>query len=178
MGPSTLADAAADPSTVLERAFASSLDRVLTEVAKALARLDAKTAAPTLIAVLEQNEPSRQWVAAWGLGLLRAREAAPALRRAALGPSVDLRVRQHAIEALGYVDDGRAVPDLAGLLLHLAPEIRYWTAFALGQIGDERPIAALQRLADEDAAVTGGGLSVRHAALDAIETIRARARRR
>jgi HEAT repeat protein len=180
MGLSTLAavDTVSDAASILESAFASNVDRVLPEVAKALARIDAKDAVPTLIAVLEQNEPAREWVAAWALGLLRAREAAPALRRAALGPAVDLRVRQHAIEALGYVDDGRAVPDLIGLLVHIAPEIRYWTAFALGQIGDERSLPGLQRLADEDDTVTPTNLSVRHAALDAIEVIRAREKRR
>jgi HEAT repeat protein len=168
----------AGDAAVLAQAFGSADEAVLLEVAKALTRIDAALATPILTRVLEFGDPPRQWVAARVLGLQRARDAAPALRRAAMSPDLDLGVRQHAIEALGYVDDGRSVPDLTGLLLHISPEIRFWTAFALGQIGDGRSLGALQRLADEADATTRGGLSVRHAALDALEIIRAREKRR
>lgn len=63
----------------------------------------------------------------------------------------DPAVRAHCAEALGVLHAGTAVPLLIGTLQDMHPEVRYWSAYALGEIGDVRAADALLRLAEHDA---------------------------
>jgi HEAT repeat protein len=91
-----------------------------------------------------------------------------------MDPALNVLVRGHAIEALGLLQAKEAVQDLTSLLADRSPDLRYWAAYALGQIGDPSSVPALQRMANVDDAVLPGGFSLRQEALDALDNIRER----
>jgi HEAT repeat protein len=114
--------------------------------------------------------------AAWALGFLRDEDAGAALLRTLADRNEETDVRAYAAEALGHIAPQMRRDEALAALLHaltdLAPEIRFWAAFALGNLGDERAIPALQRLADRDSDSVPGWWSIRKEALDSIEQIR------
>jgi HEAT repeat protein len=114
--------------------------------------------------------------AAWALGFLRYEHAAPALLRTLADRNEETDVRAHAAEALGHIAPQTGHDEALAALLHALtdpePEIRFWAAFALGNLGDERAIPALQRLADRDSDSVPGWWSIRKEALDSIEQIK------
>src|SRR5688572_31759404 len=76
-------------------------DGLVWETAKALIRLRSEAAAPTLVRLLEQANPSKQSAAAYALGWLAILDTVPALIAAATDSNFEDQVRGHAIEALG-----------------------------------------------------------------------------
>jgi HEAT repeat protein len=114
--------------------------------------------------------------AAWALGFLHDEDAAPALLRTLADRHEETDVRAYAAEALGHLapqmQHDEALAALLQALTDRAPEIRFWAAFALGNLGDERAIPALQRLADRDPDSVPGWWSIRKEALESIEQIR------
>jgi HEAT repeat protein len=144
------------------------------EAAKALGIIGSKRAAPRLAAMLAgADDTETRAAAAYALGLLcDARSTAPllnALSDTGLAP----KVRGHAAEALGYLRDAAAVDALVAALRDAHAEVRYWAAFALGEIGDRRALPELRRLAATDQARLHGGETVSHAAEEAAESISA-----
>ena len=144
------------------------------EAAKALEQLHAQSAAPTLLRVLKRDDAVKQSAAAWLLGLLGVRGTISSLKNAAFDSELGIEVRGHAVEALGVMRADEAVPDLITLLSDVSPELRYWAAFALGQIGDPQSIPALEQMASTDVAVLPKDRSLKNEALDALAAIRAR----
>jgi HEAT repeat protein len=65
-----------------------------------------------------------------------------------------------------------AVQDLIAALSDKSPELRYWAAYSLGQIGDPESIPALERTASGDVGTLPDGRSVRQEAFDALDAIR------
>jgi HEAT repeat protein len=114
--------------------------------------------------------------AAWALGFLHDEDATPALLRTLADRNEETDVRAYAAEALGHLvpqaQHDEALAALLQALTERTPEIRFWAAFALGNLGDERAIPALQRLADRDSDSVPGWWSIRKEALDSIEQIR------
>jgi HEAT repeat protein len=149
-------------------------DGLVWEAAKALARLRAENAAPALLRVLKQGNPTKQTAAAWVLGWLGVSDTIPSLLATALNPHLQVEVRGHATEALGVMQASEAVPDLITLLSDASPELRYWAAYSLGQIGDPVSIPELERVAAADIGELPHDRSVKQEALDALEAIRAR----
>jgi HEAT repeat protein len=164
-----------DATAALEQAFVEAQDDgLIWEAAKALEHLRAKRAAPALIRMLKHGNSTKQAAAAWLLGLLGLRETIRPVWTAAMDPALNVLVRGHAIEALGLLQAKEAVQDLTSLLADRSPDLRYWAAYALGQIGDPSSVPALQRMANVDDAVLPGGFSLRQEALDALDNIRER----
>jgi HEAT repeat protein len=167
-------------ATALARALAAEDDAGLAfEAAKALIQIRAKNTAPPLVRVLEDrnSSPDQKSAAAYTLGWLGVPNTVPALRAAAMNLDLDAGVRGHAVEALGVMQARDAVSDLISLLSDASPEVRYWTAYALGQIGDPESIPALERMASSDVAVLSWDRSLKQEALDARESIRAKEER-
>jgi HEAT repeat protein len=162
-----------DAAPALERAFVETQDSGFAwEMAKALERLQAKRAAPVLVRALKDIDDSKRSAAAWVLGSLQVPDTIGPLWAAAMDQASEASVRGHAIEALGRLQAQEAVPDLMALLNDPSAELRYWAAYALGQIGDPTSIPALERMASVDDAVLRTGFSLREEALDALENIR------
>jgi HEAT repeat protein len=162
-----------DAAPALERAFVETQDDGLAwEMAKALDRLQAKRATSVMVRALEDLNDSKRSAAAWLLGSLNVPDTIGPLRSAATDRASEASVRGHAIEALGRLRAQEAVPDLIALLDDPSAELRYWAAYALGQIGDPTSIPALERMASVDDAVLRTGFSLREEALEALENIR------
>lgn len=116
--------------------------------------------------------------AAWALGFHpQGPQAAGSLIRTLGDRDEEADVRAHAAEALGHLADrlGEREPDVLGALLHglrdSSPEVRFWSAFALGNLGDEAAIPALELLAARDSESVPGWWSIRKEANDSIKQI-------
>ncbi|MDQ2732522.1 MAG: HEAT repeat domain-containing protein [Armatimonadota bacterium] len=110
-------------------------------------------------------------VAAYSLGCLRARRGIVPLIQVMLNAEEEPEVRGQAAEALGMIRSRRGVSPLRKALSDPVIDVRYWAAFALGQIGDPSAIPDLERLAAEDKAVLDRWGSVRDEALGALQNL-------
>jgi HEAT repeat protein len=160
------------------RALANADEHDLNAAAKALIDTEGRYVQRGLERLLRSHQsPKVRAEAAWALGFHSSgSRAVPALLRALGDRTEDTDVRCHAAEALGHLVPEREHAEVLAALLHALtdrePEVRFWAAFALGNLGDERAIPALQRLADRDSEVVPGWWSLRKEALDSIEQIR------
>lgn len=122
------------------------------------------------------RSPEARKRAAWALGFLNDGEAAPVLLRTLGDRKDEADVRAYAAEALGHMapqtPHDEALAALLRALTDPAPEVRFWAAFALGNLGDERAIPALQQLAARDSESVPGWWSIRKEAVDSIEQIK------
>jgi len=108
-----------------------------------------------LIGLLNHGDFDVQWHAARALGTMGADATLPLIH--VLGhPGINTRLG--AIEALGAIRDPRAIEALAALLAsHETSELRWATALALGEIGDQTVTPALlNALRDADRYVRYG----------------------
>jgi HEAT repeat protein len=108
---------------------------------------------PVLIACLKSPDWAERFHAAFTLGQMgrSARKAVPALIETL--KDADLHVRKAAVLALGDLgpDARDAVHSLCGVLLHdKEPTIRRRAGVALGEIGAEEAVPALQESASHD----------------------------
>jgi HEAT repeat protein len=129
--------------------------------------------------------PRVRGMAAWALGFQsQGHHAAGSLLRTLADLDEEADVRAHAAEAIGHLADrlGEREPDALAALLHAlrdpSAEVRFWAAFALGNLGDEAAIPALERLAARDVESVPGWWSVRKEANDSIAQILLRKRNR
>jgi hypothetical protein len=151
-------------------------DGLVWALANALVRLRSPEGNTLLLDLLETGTSTiKQTAAAYVLGWIGGPPAIPILQAAALDPDRHVDVRAHATEALGVLKAQQAVPNLITLLSSEHPALRYWAAYALGEIGDPSSIAPLQTSAAIDGATLVGDRSVGQEALDAIGRIRGKA---
>lgn len=165
------------------------------QAAASLAKLGG-VALPGLIRALKDPKPSVRQLAAEALGSIGSRDAvAPLIELvttdqsgarpeaiealgkigdpAAVAPILavmrtgSVAVRKRAVVALAGFREPRVQEALTGALTDANEEVRQFAASGLGEIGDERTIPKLERLADNDASS-----DVRSAAVQAIERIR------
>jgi HEAT repeat protein len=150
------------------------------EAAQALSQTHGRVVRRGLERVLASHDsPRARAQAAWALGFHpQGSQAVDALLRTLGDRHEDADVRAHAAEALGHLADrlGDRGSDVLAALLHAltdaSADIRFWSAFALGNLGHEAAIPALQRLAARDSRSVEGWWSIRKEALDSIEQIR------
>jgi HEAT repeat protein len=162
-----------DPRCVplLLRTFAQTQDVQLAwEVARALSLLRTAVPAEHLASFLG-GEPNKATAAAWAMGRVSDSRASFALRETLRNKDREIQVRAHAAESLGVLRARDAVTDLVEALHDDSAELRYWGAYALGEIGDPSALAELRRLADSDDAVVPGWGSVAEEARASIEAI-------
>jgi HEAT repeat protein len=154
-------------------------DEEIAAAAQALADTPGRRVRQGLERLLETHErPEVRAKAAWALGFHKqGHQAAGSLLRTLADQDEEADVRAHAAEALGHLADrlGEREPDVLGALLHglrdATPEVRFWSAFALGNLGDEAAIPALERLAARDEESVPGWWSIRKEANDSIKQI-------
>jgi HEAT repeat protein len=158
---------------------AADSDEEIAAAAQALADTPGRRARQGLERLLASHErPEVRAKAAWALGFhAQGPQAAGSLLRTLADRDEDADVRAHAAEALGHLADrlGEREPDVLGALLHglrdPSPEVRFWSAFALGNLGDEAAIPALELLAARDEESVPGWWSIRKEANDSIKQI-------
>lgn len=110
--------------------------------------------------------------AAQALGNLATPRAILALRRVLLDPSQDASLRGAAAEALGSCFAHESVAELIAALKDPSPEVRFWSAYALGCMKVKSAVVELKRLAAEDDAEVPGWWSVSTEAASALAEIR------
>jgi HEAT repeat protein len=130
--------------------------------------------------MLEQAEDAeKRQIAAYTLGLLHDERAIKPLVNALENQDEDPKVRGDAAEALAYLtkwlDKEDVQASVVGALLDSlkdpAVEVRFWSAFALGELGVKQAVPALKQLAASDESVLQGWWSVSKEASDAIRQI-------
>jgi len=145
-----------------------------------LSRIIPKQAVPALIALLQMDpDPKVREAAAYGLGsaLNGRKQVTEALLQTLGDQAEDPEVRAQAAEALGDLWEpvGRRPPpfidDLVAVLEEPSAEIRFWAAFALSKLGDERIVPALEHLAGSDDRIVPHWWSVKHEAIMGIARI-------
>jgi hypothetical protein len=145
---------------------------LLWESARALALMRAGYVVEILLTHLESTNPERGAATAWTLGRLGNPSSVQPLRAVLRNTKAQRDLRAHAAEALGALASNDAVPDLIAALEDSSAEVRYWAAYALGQIGDPEALPALERLAQKDHRAIGTLGSVAEEASSAVELIR------
>ena len=82
-------------------------------------------------------------------------------------------IRGSAAESLGWIGKGkrRVLKVLLASLSDASPEVRYWSAFALGTLGDPRVLPELERVAPADIALAPNRGTVADECRDAIAHI-------
>lgn len=114
--------------------------------------------------------------AAYVLGFVRCATARIPLEEILKNSKQDSRLRGHAAEALGYIADPRSQPVLLDHFLEGDDRVRYWCAFALGELADLGILPTLEKAAQDGSDVQPiDGLSLRDEVLEAISKIKKRA---
>lgn len=144
---------------------------VFWEAAKALVILKAENLHEVLVPVLSSGDVEKTCAAAWMVGMTHAKEAIPQLKDIVSDETLDVNVRSHAMEALALLGAKETVPGIIDLLKNDSAEIRFWAAYALGQLGDPRALPSLKMLINDVGISARGHGSVGEEAKNAIENI-------
>lgn len=110
-----------------------------------------------LVKLLNEGELAEQFYAALALGETGGAAAAGALRRAAADEKAHWLVRKNALRSLGNRKDSEAVDILLPLLKTKRPDLRYFAAEALGQIGEPAVQPLLEQLDQGQYVITALG---------------------
>lgn len=165
----------------LLRAFGSEHDQLRGQAAHVLGQIGSKAAVkPLLIALQTGSSAEHRADAAHALGHIGDERAVAPLLRALTDHKESARVRSQAAESLAYLPGltDAVRPALIAALADRSVEVRFWAAFALGQIGDSsdhEAIRALEHLAATDTTLLTGWWSVKKEATAALERIKQRA---
>jgi len=164
----------------LLRALTDEHPAVRQAAAMSLGLLDDNRAVSPLIAALQTDmDNGVRKAAAYALRWLRDASAVGPLLRTLQNESEDAAVRGEAAESLGELNARQALPFLIAALRDPSAEVRLWSAFALGTLGDAHALPELERIAATDEAVvphlahlSSKGM-IKNEAREAIERIRA-----
>ena len=132
---------------------------MLWECGKALVQTGVTGPAVTqLLRMLRHGSLEQRKMAAWTLGMGSVSAAArAALERTLSSKTEHADVRAQAAEGLGTLARKASLPVLHHALTDAESKIRFWAAYALGEIGDRRALAALQTLTKDRTKVEGFG---------------------
>jgi HEAT repeat protein len=147
--------------------------RLRAEAARSLGTLGDPRAVPDLVETLRKDtDPDARMSAAHALGLVGDDRVVDPLLEKLADRDENPRVRGAVAEALAGPQVRRAVPHLIAALGDASVEVRFWAAFALGELGDPKALGALERLAQTDRSTLPGWRTVGEEATAAIENIR------
>jgi len=146
--------------------------RLRGEAARSLGVLRDGRTTPRLNEVLHTDpDPTVRQSALDALGMIGGRRAIRALTDVLKNELEDPAIRAKAAEGLGTCNAQNAVPDLIAALEDRQPEVRFWSAFALGILQSGAALPRLERLAIEDRASIPEWGSVASAAREATDMI-------
>ena len=147
--------------------------RLSWEASKSLGLIGGKRIVRPLIStLLEGSSVDKRAAAAYALGFVGDKRAVEPLLGVLLNAKEETKVREHATEALAHLGDNRAIEPLIDCLSDESPEVRFWSAYALGQLGDSRALVALKEVKATDHVVLPSWGKISDEAADAIEQIK------
>ena len=127
---------------------------------------------PSLIRTLRKgSRPFNRAAAAYAMQMVCSQKTILALEQAFRNKSEHARVRGEAAEALAHCHRKESHDVLLAGLLDPSKEVRFWCAFALGEMGDRRAIPTLKRIVATDKRIVKGWYSVAKEAADAVRNI-------
>ncbi len=147
------------------------------EAAKSLGMLKSKRAVPVLIEeLIKVGNVDKRAASAYALGLLFDERAVDPLVSVLKNKNDSPKVRGAAAEALIWFGKKRkrVVDALINGLEDASVEVRFWSAFALGELKVRRAANKLEKLAAEDNRVLPGWWSVSKEASDSLDRIRSK----
>jgi len=122
---------------------------------------------PSLIRTLRKgSRPFNRAAAAYAMQMVCSQKTILALEQAFRNKSEHARVRGEAAEALAHCHRKESHDVLLAGLLDPSKEVRFWCAFALGEMGDRRAIPTLKRIVATDKRIVKGWYSVAKEAAD------------
>ena len=146
--------------------------KIVLESAKSLGIIKSKKAVQPLITILlKAKDPAQRGSAAYALGILRDKRAREPLVQTLTNLKETPKVRGYCAEALAYLHDKKASPALIAALTDSSAEVRFWSAFALGELKERQSVSALARLAANDQTILPDWGMVGEEAAKAIDKI-------
>jgi len=142
------------------------------EAARSLGVLNSKKATSFLIKSLRKDTNAEvRMYAAHAFGLLHDERALEPLVETLSDTEENPKVRGMAAETLGSMCDERAILPLIKALSDHSVEVRFWSAFALGELGAVQALPELERLLNVDNESLPGQGSIKQEASAAIKAI-------
>jgi HEAT repeat protein len=126
---------------------------------------------PLILALKNGRRPFNRAAAALAMQMVTTPKTIRALEGAVKNKSEHPRVRGEAAEALAHYHRRKSHDVLLRELRDPSKDVRFWCAFALGEIVEKRAIPFLRRLVARDRRIVKGFYSVAKEAGDAIENI-------
>lgn len=125
-----------------------------------------------LIHILKNGRrPFNRAAAAYVMQMVTTKKTIAALERRVADEAESPRVRGEAAEALAHSHRRKSHDVLLKNLNDKSKDVRFWCAFALGQMAERRAVPILSRLADSDRRLVRGFHAVSQEAKDAIRNI-------
>ena len=142
------------------------------EAAKAIWKDSDKRLERALILTLKNGrKPFNRVAAAFAMQIVSTPRTVRALERAVKNQSERPRVRGEAAESLAHCHRKESHRVLLAGLKDPSKDVRFWCAFALGEMAEERAIPSLKRLIASDRRIVKGFYSVAKEATDAMGKI-------
>ena len=143
---------------------------VVWEASKALCAFDG--GGPVFRSMLRSGASrEHRKAAAYALGRIGDTSSIQLLIRILSSPDEFPDVKAHAAEALGYLRDRTAFSALVTAASDPSAEVRFWSAFALGNLGDKRAVPCLEELAGNDHEIVEGWWAVSEEAAAALSEL-------
>lgn len=143
---------------ILLKAFNNETPSLIWEAAKALGEIKSKRAIKPLISTLFQGKDvEKRAASAYALGLLHDKQAIAPLLSVLHNKAEQPKVRAQAAEALAWFGDRRksVIDALIAGLKDTSVEVRFWSAYALGELKAKRAVNELERMAKDDDVLPG-----------------------
>ncbi len=132
---------------------------------------DERVEQPLIKMLRRGRRPFNRAAAAFVMQMVRTGPIVSALEQAVSNIDESVRVRGEAAEALAHNHRRKSHNVLLANLEDRSKDVRFWCAFALGEMAEQRAVPALTRFAKTDQRVVRGFRSVSQEATDALRNI-------
>lgn len=134
---------------------------------------DKRLEGPLILILKKGHKPFNRAAAAYAMQMVTTSRTITALEGVIRNKSERPRVRGEAAEALAHRHRKESHDVLLAGLADPSKELRFWCAFALGEMAERRAATFLERLVTTDKRVVRGWHSVAEEAADALKSIKA-----
>ena len=132
---------------------------------------DKRLERPLILTLKNGRRPFNRAAAAFAMQMVTTPRTIRALETSVKNKSEHPRVRGEAAEALSHYHRRKSHDVLLTGLRDSSKDVRFWCAFALGEMAEKRAIPSLKHLVASDRRIVKGFYSVAREAGDAIENI-------